>query len=1070
MGLHVLAAYALYGITVFLQPQASLPDVSWPTHAVITLPLGWTKSAENLVLLENDRPIVAQVETVAKWPDGSPKWLHAHALFRYIGGKPAKYSVVRRAAPAADLPKSPLTVSQDTDGIDIDTGAIKIRISRPFAGITVAECGGVPVIKGAGGPSLVDERGIAWHSMHDETAEIVVEQQGPAQVTVKATGWYQTAEKRTEPFCRFVTRITAFANSPIIKFDHATIFADDMRKHALAELSFKFSVPNTQGFASSTLSGSFDSSLSAIWFAQPSASRMVTLTQSGTDESQVRSIKDEQKQSPGWFGAKLADKQVVLLTKDFWHKCPKETKISPSGINYYAWPRHGELGEADDRATRPELVYKFQCFHVGKLLDSRLPSEYFTALQSQTDTTECKAEYARAANMSGVAIHNEFALAFLPSTAQIEGRAADDYFARLQQLYEIGPIARVSPTAIAESGVLGPVAALDRGFPAVQATVRDGMLGYAHSIDRYGDYGWAIYGNTHHDEFMNPAAAGVPGGRPSLHRVWSNNHYQHVSTSWRLNALSGDEKLLHWARTCTDYYASIGQVRYDAQKGRLDGKGARHEGSVVKFHVPGAFWHCKAFVPWGGRDYGMDANDADSGLIGHWPDPSGLLLAWLLDANRWAKDGYDLWLSSVQFPSGGTRREVNTTLVHAITAYEYQPSAKILAAIQGMAKGLSSVPIVQQQPGPLWEPTWLSRYHELFPKDDAFNKFLVDSADAVGVRFEAIWSLALSATAYRITKDEKYLRQHGGTLARAVREVFRDPAPDKRWDKYGFEPGPDRDGHFLLQWPRFYAALKEAKIESLDAPEEPGNYLCGVSRWNDKENVKTSGTKILVWRNQPSARLTVQAGGIAGGDIDATSLQLLSPASQVLLDVPRLPMSGGNGASTRVTRPSTWEVFVESYPFPRGEEGLYSVLIGSNAIGIFQPLTDQTECQILRRWTNQPTTDQAEYHAKLARGYLVPLTDAKIALKFSAVGSRDGSYVSISGSRGQRLLDRFLRAGDTAGINLNDSEMTRGPWLLDAFSDHSGYFRLVITADVSEPLMFGRRLEDIALIREKMGK
>jgi len=335
---------------------------------------------------------------------------------------------------------------------------------------------------------------------------------------------------------------------------------------------------------------------------------MVTLTQSGTDESQVRSIKDEQKQSPGWFGAKLADKQVVLLTKDFWHKCPKETKISPSGINYYAWPRHGELGEADDRATRPELVYKFQCFHVGKLLDSRLPSEYFTALQSQTDTTECKAEYARAANMSGVAIHNEFALAFLPSTAQIEGRAADDYFARLQQLYEIGPIARVSPTAIAESGVLGPVAALDRGFPAAQATVRDGMLGYAHSIDRYGDYGWAIYGNTHHDEFMNPAAAGVPGGRPSLHRVWSNNHYQHVSTSWRLNALSGDEKLLHWARTCTDYYASIGQVRYDAQKGRLDGKGARHEGSVVKFHVPGAFWHCKAFVPWGGRDYGMDAN------------------------------------------------------------------------------------------------------------------------------------------------------------------------------------------------------------------------------------------------------------------------------------------------------------------------------------------------------------------------------------------------------------------------------------------------------------------------------
>jgi len=69
-----------------------------------------------------------------------------------------------------------------------------------------------------------------------------------------------------------------------------------------------------------------------------------------------------------------------------------------------------------------------------------------------------------------------------------------------------------------------------------------------------------------------------------------------------------------------------------------------------------------------------------------------------------------------------------------------------------MIEGLTSIPILKQQPGPIWEPTWLSRYHEMFPEDKRFVKYLIESADAVGVGVESIWSLALSATAYRITK------------------------------------------------------------------------------------------------------------------------------------------------------------------------------------------------------------------------------------------------------------------------------------------------------------------------------
>jgi hypothetical protein len=1052
---------------LLLQPQDFLSDVSWPTHAVIAVPRGSIKPTDQLFILENDRPIVAQVEVAARWPDGSPKWLHAYASFRYIDGKPAKYAMTNDDKPPANVLKSPLTVADDASGIRINTGVVTLFIPRPFSGITMAKYGEETVLDGPGGPSLVDDRGILWHAMHDDKAEVIVEQQGPAQVTVKASGWYQTAERRVEPFCRFVTRITAFAGSPIIKFDHATIFADDMRKHAIAELAFKFSLPGAKRFSSGTLSGRFRDDLTAIWFAQVSANRLVALAQYGVAGAKPPIATAANVRSPGWFSAELTAQQVVLLTKDFWKKCPKEVKIAPDEIIYYAWPKHGELATPDATATRPEGVYKFQCFLTGRLLDSRLPSEYFSALEAQTDTTECKAVYARAANMEGVAIHNEFALAFVPAAAN--RRRDNPYLEGLQKLYAQSPLATVGPAAVAASGVLGHVAPSGTEFPDVQLAVREGMLGYARSIERYGDYGWCIYGNTHSSEFMNPAAAGVPAGRPSLHRVWDNNHYQHVSTSWRLFALDGDPRLLDWARIATDNYASIGQVRHDGLRGYVDGNNEHKPGTDVKWHKPGAFWHCKAFVPWGCRGYGMDINDGDSGLTGHWPDPSGLLFAWLFDANRWAKDGYELWLKNVEFPASGNRREVNTTFVHAITAYEYQPRPEVLAAIKGMAHGLTREPLAQQHPGAMFEPTWLSRYHELFPDDAEFNKYIIDSADSVGVGVDGYWSLALSATAYEITKKEAYLRQHAGTLARSVRRIFHDPQADKRWDMYGFSPGP-QDGQFMLQWHRFAAALRDAHIASLKAPDEPGTYLCGAARFDNRDDITARGIKILVWRESQSASLDLQANTIGGGDIHPASLRLLSPKRQALLNISRLAVSTEAGSRVRSVRPSTWEGAVENHAFPEGDSGLYTVLIGGQRIGIYQPLTRHPECQVLRNSKLNDSPDPNPLFAILARGYLVPLTTGKVQLTFSAGGPSDGSYISLHDLQGKPIMARYLRAGESVSATMNEPGGPQGPWLLDAFSDCTGFFKLTIVSNLIEPLLFGRRLEDVQLIRQKLGK
>lgn len=1076
----LLAALVLGNVPLFLYPQAHLADVSWPSHATVAVPQGFIKQTDHIHLAENDRPALAQVETVARWPDGSPKWLHVYASFRYDGGKPARYALVRQEKAVGDAPKSPLRVIDKPQGIQIDTGVIKLQISRPFAGITRLEHQGEVVIDGEGGPGLVDDRLIAWQAMHDTEAEVVVEQQGAAQVTVRATGWYQNSQRRVQSFCRFTTRITAFANSPLVKIDHAMTFAGDMRRHALSELSFKFSVPGVERFSSGAspasgtakgedrggLSGKLGEAQAAQWFAQLSATQLRALSQKVADQNDNVEPAGVHGRSAGWFAADTPRRRLALLTKDFWQKYPKEVKIGRDELTLYTWPRHGHLSHHDPAATRLEGVYKFQCFLTGRLLDPRLPSEYFSALELQNDTTECKAQYARAGSMEGVSMHNEFALLCLPAAAQ-DAATADDQVARWQRLFVDSPMARVSPTAVAASGVLGPVAAAGGDFADIERVVRNGMLGYAHSIDRYGDYGWSIYGNTHHAELMNPVAAGTPLGRPSLHRVWSNNHYQHVSTSWRLFALNGDARLLDWARTCTDNYASIGQVRFDRMQGRIDGQGVHHPGASVKYHNPGAFYHCKGLVPWGSRDYGMDSNDNDAGLMGHWPDPSSLLLAWLLDANRWAKDGYDLWLANVKFPNQGARREVNTTLVHAITAYEYQSNPDTLAAIQGMAKGLISIPLAKQAPGPLWEPTWLSRYHETFPDDETFNRYLLESADSMGVMAENMLTLALSATAYRMTKDEKYLRRHAGTLARASRKLFQDPQPDKRWDQYGMAPGPGADQHFMLQWHRFSAALREAKITSLPAPYEPGQYFCGVTRWDNRPDIVARGTKILFWKEAPAVTLAIEAAPLSGGDIGASSLEVLSPNGQTALEVKRLAVSSDRNAP-RVTRPSNWQALTESHPVPAGDAGLHTALFGSFQIGLYQPLTPGRECQVLKNSKLRSWAEPCWMEVKHSQGYLVPLVAGRMQLTFTAMGSRDGSTVTIQDSKQEKILDRSLRAGESVSVSLNDRGTAAAPWLLDAYSDGSGYLRLSITAGADEPLLYGRKLEDVQFIRDQL--
>lgn len=1063
----LVVAFVLGNLPVYLYPQSALPDVSWPTHATIAVPQGWVGPKHQTYLTENGRPMLAQVEVVSRWPDGSPKWLHAFGAFRYAGGKPARYEFVRADAMPADMPLSPLRVRDETAGIQIENGELTVHIPRPFVGISLLKRGEREIIRGAGGPYVIDGDGTLWHAQHDRTAQVIVEQQGPAQITVKATGFYQTAKPRQDTFCRFTTRFTIVAGSPIIKVDHATTFADDMKQHQIAELGFKFALSEATGFGSATHRGRFHEKLQAAYLAQLTDNRLYRIAQTGPDADNDVRHQGDYERNVGWFSTTVGDQRLALLAKDFWQKYPKEVKFSPSELVFYQWPRHGELAQPDPDATAIHNVYKFKCFQSGDKLDTRLPDDYFHALANQSDTTECKPEFARDGNLQGASMRNEFALVVVPNG---DAARVDEQLAKLHELYLLNPTARISPQGLAESGALGRVAPADELLAETERVVVDGILGYARSIPRYGDYGWGIYGNVHTRDQMNYVLDGRRVGRPSLHRVWVNSHYQHITATWNAWGLNGDQRLLQLARVYTDNYASIGQIRYDKVMDEADPENpARRPG--IRYHAPGGFYHCKALLPWGSRSYETKATDSDAALWGHWPEPSALLWAWLYDADRWAKDGYDLWRERLRIEPVGPRREFNTSLVHVINAYEYDPSEERLQLVKdllfgkvrpgrGFRGGLLSQPLPAQNPGPLFSPQWLSKAYDLFPENQELREFIVRSADEADVIINGCWTLSLSATAWKITKDPKYLTRHAASMALVRQMLVRDPTG--HWEGYGLSPGPIFDNWFALQWHEFVWAWRAAELGAPIAPEEPGTYLASPARHDDPREVAGRGGRIFIWQDAEGTQtppvLDIQTAAVRRGPLDATTFSLLRENGQPQWSVPKIELG------TPITRPGNLRAQANQYPGPTSA-GLHTLLIGSRTAGVFQGLAGgRPECQLLQSASAGGSGGRLTYSVKFTRGWLVPNSTQGCRLRMTAGVQIAASWVAITPRGGQRQ-QRWLIPGDTVESVL---EPSAGPWLLEVGGPFDSYVDLSIDATAPHPLLYGANLEHVEFIKQKL--
>ena len=729
-------------IDINLQQQKHLDNCLWPTHATIPLPNGLATADDKFVLIEREniggrqsRKFVPAFfdKRVTKWGKSSYiKWLHVYFLGKYQNGLPKKYSLEinpRNQFRIDDRPYQPVKYTRDDsgNGYTIENGYIKFHVGKPFDGITDiyydpnGEANYSQISQkdqnkksDPSGPYIIDINNKRWATVYDSPDDTKMEIELPLKpfdsnteielplesndenigltsdvLIIKFQGNYRNNDPNhpnpsyrnyPNPSCRYITRIRVQSGSPMIKIEHSTILNDYTNTDFLIkEHGFHIPLLDCSNFILGADDKIIKNSIIDIPGSNPPDGQVYAHQQKhdqfeiddkcngaldDVNGRDVDGMKYNGKKIDGWFDITATGKNISLFVKDFWQKFPKEVGINRNGLTYYIWPKNGKIVYDRDDETSKENIYKFLCFHQRETLDLQVPQYYINKLDQPAYRNELERnaspQFAQGTRR-GITIHNEFALYFSP-------KSDPQTTSSLYKIYDQNPIAFPTQNWIEKSKVVGEISEQISRFDDIEKSIMSSIIGYANP-ERGENYGMFNYGDTNHKWLTSQ-------DRASLYRVWFNNHYSITITLWLLSIARHWPKILEISRRYTDHYINIDQIN-----------------TLQTDYRNGFFYHCKAISHWGSELPGFTGPERQredhSNNQGHFVDPTGVLLSWLVDANRWSKDSYETWLYNIKnnrYFDTSKDRENNSSFYQAMIAYEYTYNPMFLPAIKKLAE------------------------------------------------------------------------------------------------------------------------------------------------------------------------------------------------------------------------------------------------------------------------------------------------------------------------------------------------------------------------------------------------
>ncbi|MCC6445847.1 MAG: hypothetical protein IT210_20630 [Armatimonadetes bacterium] len=480
-------------VALTVQDYAGTARKGAPVRGGVPFPLGAVREGKTARLLNaKGRDIPCAVRPIARWHDGSVKWLLVDALVDI----PANGAVSLRLQPGArSEAKTPrLSVKEDARQISLDTGPARFVFSKTRFGLPAAawtDLNGdgkaeTRVVSGPGEFSCLVEhtspgppqeenwlRDAAGSGQELFTAapsggyKAEIENANPLRATVKLSGWLVNQSGRR--LIQYIVRAYASAGRPELRILHTFIYAGKPKEDFIRAMGLR--IP----YASSD-KGSWDLGGETIHRTKPARNRTFSLYETGPEKlyhlipyTQDKTVyytveQDGEKtargkEAAGWARISNGKSSVSAGIRHFGQMHPKELLIDSSGLTLYLWSRRG-----------------------GKVLD----------LRRRYDEVENTYHYDLSLwpyGGEGVGVTHEMMFRF--------GPAAGDSPAAMASALNAPLLLECSPQYYADSNAFGPFALPDAGrYPRLEGVQEVALEWMRHNQRLFHWDGMIDFGDT----------------------------------------------------------------------------------------------------------------------------------------------------------------------------------------------------------------------------------------------------------------------------------------------------------------------------------------------------------------------------------------------------------------------------------------------------------------------------------------------------------------------------------------------------------------------------------------------
>jgi YetA-like protein len=586
-----------------------------PVRMGIPLPQGRVREADHLRLScpeAADREILRDLETLARWPDGSVKW----ALLRFLAesaGRNRAHAYRLTAAETAGngSPGETLALRHTADTLEVDTGRARFAVDKAWLyPIRRAECGGTELLAYPAVPELLIDA--AGRPRRFKIRSLEVEHAGQAQADVFLAG--DLVDASGSVFCRGECRLFFFAGTALVKMEFA-LWNPKPAKHPgglwdlgdsgsifFRRLGFAFPLaPGLRG----TFAANLDPADGESWDA---GAGPLSVHQSGPG-------------SDAWQSLALVDRHN--------HPTPR--------FQGYRFSRKQDASEAGDTANTREgkRANPVLVFRSGPAADTAPAASIALALESfwQTFPNRLAAQaHALTAEPFPAAEAAEFELQggeMATSTLWLDFAAPSDASAALA-CARTPAVPSLDTAAYGASGsfpyLSSPSLGGDAFWNGLGQAFLDGPNGIQSRRERFAEFGWRNYGEIPADHEREH----YQGSREFISHY--NNQYDWILAALLQFAGNGDARWFTLAAELGAHVMHVDLYRTEGDKSAYNG---------------GYFWHTAHYMHAGTathRSYSRLAVEKGSLPAGFGGGPSnehnyttGLLLYFYLSGDRRAR-------------------------------------------------------------------------------------------------------------------------------------------------------------------------------------------------------------------------------------------------------------------------------------------------------------------------------------------------------------------------------------------------------------------------------------------------